>query len=320
MNIEKLVLEGRTFRNIPIDKDFLINKGLTSSEEITINGTSIGLSKPYYSHLRKDKAFIGYINKSNKSYARTFFLSRSQGVYRVLKAYKYKVIDNVEYPKWHDKGYGEESITLPFEIQAKLSQLFENEVVYEEFEGELFYGLAEESSENNQFNLVVDREPLTLNPHLTFSNQNKIEPSKLVVKNPSDFPDFSKVIGKWNAPNKLIENVEIYTFLSLNRSLKYAFATDRKLFSWIVAVQFTESSVTKFGVFEKWVRTGDFATPPFEYCTELKPDGTREIDQTGGYGNEEMRVKHYVDMYKNYISKIPLVQEFNKSLNLSIRI
>ncbi len=49
----------------------------------------------------------------------------------------------------------------------------------------------------------------------------------------------------------------------------------------------------------------------WEYLAKFNKDtGLYEIDQTGGYGDEANRHKHYVDMYKNYVSKIPLIQEF----------
>jgi hypothetical protein len=33
-------------------------------------------------------------------------------------------------------------------------------------------------------------------------------------------------------------------------------------------------------------------------------------DRTGGYGNEAARVGPYVDMHKNYLSKIPVIKEY----------
>ena len=38
-------------------------------------------------------------------------------------------------------------------------------------------------------------------------------------------------------------------------------------------------------------------------------------DQTGGYGDEENRQKSYVDMWRNYLSKVPIISEFQKHFN-----
>jgi len=317
MHLDQIIIEGRGFRDKKIDSEFLVKNSLQPKREVRISNTLVGISSPYYSSLRKGKAFVVYIQQNSTTYARTFFLSSSQGLYRVLKAYKFYIKDNLEYPKWHDKGYSEESITLPAEIQKTISELAELNPIYEEHNGEIFYGLVEESSDNNQFEKVVDSIPFSLNEDLIFSKKNKIAPEKLVVKESKNLPDFSYIIEKWKAPNRLISNVYIYTFCSRDKNLKYSFATDHKLFSWIASIELTSSPLTKFGVFQKWVQAGDFNTPPFEYLTQTKE---KNIDQTGGYGNETIRNGHYVDMYQNYLSKIKMIQDFNDSMGLSLRL
>jgi hypothetical protein len=61
------------------------------------------------------------------------------------------------------------------------------------------------------------------------------------------------------------------------------------------------------GVRKKWVKGENLTTPAYEYFT-----------QDGGYGNTSKTNGRYVDMFKNYLSKVPVIQEYCKSRNIPI--
>ncbi len=82
----------------------------------------------------------------------------------------------------------------------------------------------------------------------------------------------------------------------------YLFNTDENRRTWIGQID-NESTITSLGLRSTWVDSGCLTTPAWEYLID-------DIDQTGGYGDETNRFKSYVDMHKNYISKIPAVKDF----------
>src|SRR3989344_3905887 len=75
--------------------------------------------------------------------------------------------------------------------------------------------------------------------------------------------------------------------------------------AWIGGIE-DDSETQSTGLKKSWVEGGDLATPAYEYKTG-------RTDQTGGYGNDKMRNGSYVDMYDNYLKKIPVIQEYLKA-------
>jgi hypothetical protein len=74
---------------------------------------------------------------------------------------------------------------------------------------------------------------------------------------------------------------------------------------WIGSIE-DNSEIQSTGLKKSWIEGGDLTTPAFEYKY-------KETDQTGGYGNDKIRNGPYIDMYENYLKKIPVIQEYLKA-------
>jgi hypothetical protein len=79
------------------------------------------------------------------------------------------------------------------------------------------------------------------------------------------------------------------------------FCRDKKNRVWIGGIE-NDSKTGSTGLKETWVNGGDLTTPALEY-----------VGQTDGYGNLKMSSGEYVDMFTNYLSKIPIIIEYCRS-------
>jgi hypothetical protein len=126
---------------------------------------------------------------------------------------------------------------------------------------------------------------------------------ELINLNSEQSPDFSKLIDSWQQDTSLYGPITIEIFLSNDGELKFMFCKDEKGRAWIGGVE-NDSEIQSTGLRKSWIDGDDLMTPAYEY---LHPSS----DQTGGYGNENMKAgQYYVDMFKNYLSKIPVIQEY----------
>lgn len=267
----------------------------------------IFVSKPYSLGKEKEVAHLAYIKDSEETYIlRSFFFSRSQGVARALKAYKFKIEDGREKPTWNDKGYGEECVNLPIDIQCELAALKNSEKVLEIPSPELFfYGTAPELQADDTFEKEVQEEPLLLAGNFYGGGSGLTPPENMLFTDKKQEPNFSRVVKNWVMDTAIFGKTTYAAYLSHDGSFTYLFMTSDDGRSWIGCID-NDSPVTSFGVRKRWVSGGDLTTPAFEYLTDT-------VDQTGGYGNTDISLPPYVDMYKNYLSKIPLIQEFERS-------
>jgi hypothetical protein len=118
---EKIVIRGRPYNGNLLDIATIDSLELLPTYQIeTDEERVVYVSAPY----KKSGyiAFVGYVEDGDKLAARTFFYSRSEGIARLLRRYKYEEIINEEGEKkdkvtWNDKGYSEKSIALPIVIQ-----------------------------------------------------------------------------------------------------------------------------------------------------------------------------------------------------------
>jgi len=126
----------------------------------------------------------------------------------------------------------------------------------------------------------------------------KKRPEKMDFRNPADKPDFSRLVKEYTTQNSTYGDVNVEIYQSANGAYQYMFCRDMYNRVWVAAVQF-KSKLTSTGLPEFWVKTGDLTTTAYEYA-----------DQTGGFGNAKNTISHYVDMFENYTSKIPIIREY----------
>ena len=309
--LETVAIHGDEFHGKMFTKDMIIQEGLLPKYRTRIGNTVIWFSSSPYDLTHGRIAVMAYVQTDKGIVARSYYRSNSQGVWRYLP--RYAEIEGIL--DWYEKGYGEESITLPILLQRALAEITERNpqaltVSDPEF---LFAGTARKISTNRDGTMYheVNEESARLAGNFYTNGPSyplkRVPPEQIRFTNPRQSPDFSNMLASWKQRTSLYGQIEIEVYASKDEQFKYMFCRDNKGRAWIAGVE-DNSRVQSTGLRKQWVNAGDLTTPSFEYKTT-------KHDQTGGYGNEEMRGgtrNEYVDMYKTYLSKILPIQEYQQ--------
>ena len=283
-------------------------------------------------------AVIGYVKEddSDKYIARSYYLSQSQGIWRYLPKYCHRIIPGYKIPRYL-KGYQEESVTIPISLQLALIEIHKNQK-----EGPVqvpgnpqfyFEGTARAVSGNDidkkhyideitlisrtTFKKDVEEEPKRFsfedaNPYEGHRMHPKVVPDQIEFKDPQKKPNFSHLdpIGSIQQDTGLYGQITIDIYESTDKNLQYMFCrTQDNKKAWIGGIEDVTKPIKSVGLREGWVDAGDLTTPAYEYQEQIgKKEYANYEDQkvydprTGEY--------NYVDMFENYISKIPVIQEY----------
>ena len=103
-------------KELTLTPDLLEKIGLAPNAQIFLDNKQVSFSKMYniYNHL----ACTAYVSSEEGTKICTYYRSNSSGSWRYLPEY-------TDEGHWFGKGYNEESLTLPFEMQSALTQLSE---------------------------------------------------------------------------------------------------------------------------------------------------------------------------------------------------
>lgn len=290
--------------------EVLDRAGLAPKYEVQSENATILYSTPYFlDNGGKRLAVVGYVKEDNKYIARTYYLSNSQGVWRYLPRY---LSDGESGIRWFDKGYSEESITIPIPFQLALNNIVnethplqlpkENPYLY-------FAGTARQIETRDKditYHFDVNSVPMDLDfehyPRFENGRLQKLPPEEITFdRQPSAKPDFSRPILTWKQITEQYGAIDVEVYPSADGTLQYMFCRDRKDRAWIAGIENATSEITSVGLRRNWVNGGDLTTPAYEYETQV---GKSE------YANYADGKGHYVDMFQNYISKIPVIQEY----------
>lgn len=248
----------------------------------------------------------------------SFFQSNSQGLYRLLRAYKYRVDEEGnEQPKWNDKGYSEWSIMLPLELQYFISVQIKNTVKIEDhMEGvQIFYGTAMESGTDKTYTDSVIENPLKITGNIYSPSKEGIVHPETVYIEQKDKPSFKNLTLTWEFDSSIYGKTTARVFKSINGKYSYLFLTDSIKRTWVGGID-NDSEVNVLGIRKRWVDIGSLGTPAYEYQYDSIGDGKYKVDQTFGYGNRDLICDDtYADMYKKYLSHIPLIKDFESLYN-----
>ncbi len=315
------ILSNSYFLSRPFNKkvltiDDLVRYKLSPKHHISIGGRSIYLSDKFQIASNEVPRLIAYIAGDDGKYlVSSFFLSKSQGLYRLLRAYKYRIDEEGnEQPSWNDKGYSEESIMLPFELQYFISTQNKDIIkIADKMEGiQIFYGTALESGTDTMYSKLIIEDPLKISGDIYTADKTKIKtaPETIYIEQ-NEKPDFNNLVLTWESESDIYGKITSRVFKSMNGKYSYLFLTDALKRAWIGGID-NDSEVTILGIRKRWVSMGSLGTPAYEYQVEpIDENGKYKIDETGGYGNRDLIYDDkYVDMYQNYLSLIPLIQEF----------
>ncbi|MFA5634013.1 MAG: hypothetical protein WCY00_00285 [Candidatus Dojkabacteria bacterium] len=308
--LDKVIIEGDLYQGKTLTAEILREKGLSPKYRINMENSVIWLSSSAYRIMGNRLAVVAYVEQEDKVYARSYYLSNSSATWRLLPYYSLDPNDNSSIG-WYGKGWSEESLGLPIPISKALSEITkdENSILAIDDAEFVFAGTARLGTKYNQVNNTesekysyyqeINENPRELKnfPYTTGSNE-KVPPEELVLTE-EESPNYSNLIDTWSQRSLFYGGeVTVEVYPSNDNSLRYTLYKDTKGRVWIGGIH-EEGNITSTGLHRNWIKGGDLITPAFEYESQAE-----------GYGNPGLRNGLYVDMYENYISKIPIIQEY----------
>lgn len=293
-------IHGDAFNGKTLTRDILLRNGLFPQFRVKIGESTIWLSSAPYQLSSERLAVIAYVQSENQIVARSFYLSNSSGLWRYLPAYT----SREGYIDWFSKGYGEEAMNAPAELQQALSAISQStsEILDVDDPDLILVGTAR----NYYYNNGTHQHEINVKPNELkggFNSPdplNKVEPEKMIFENPLNAPDFERKVAAWQQNSPLYGIITFEAFPSKDDKFKFIFCSDENGRAWVANIE-CSGEIQSVGVRKNWVSANSLTTPAFEYAS-----------QAGIYGNYDMHKGNYVDMYKNYISRIPVIQEYQR--------
>ena len=300
-----VAVHGEVFNGQRLTKEKLERNGLGPRYRLAIDGAeAFYVSVPY--DIGEDReAVVLYVPDGDELVARSYYLSNSTGLWRYLPGYSVNGYGGIRH---YDKGHSEESITAPAVFQRALAELSGKvEPVQVSNPDLMFAGTARQRNNMEEGTYVneVNEKPIRLPGNFyAESSYEKNRPEDVRFTSPDWAPSFEQVSMSWQQQSKHYGQITIEVFPSKNGECTYMFCRDANGRAWIGSVEAT-GEIGSTGLKQKWILGGDLATPADEYA-----------EQDGGYGNFRMQNGNYVDMYKNYLSKIQIIQEYQVSASV----
>ena len=292
--LRRTKIHGDPFMGEFLTTEILKEEKLGPKYKIKLGDYTVWLSSAY--ELGSGRiAVVSYVEKDGEITAYSYYRSDSQGVWRFLPDYTIKENGKI---KWAGKGYGEESVTLPIELQKTLSTITKEKIKLKRNPEFIFAGTAKRfGREFKGYYNEIESSPKKLNGNFYPKYNEKIPPEQMILTD-NESPDFSKLITSWEQETALYGKIVIEVFPSKDGRFKYMFCSNSSGKTWIGGIQ-DNSEIQSAGLRKGWVDGGDLTTPPFEY-----------EDLAGNFGNDREKIGPYVDMSENYLSKIPVIREY----------
>lgn len=280
--------------------ELLEQAGLLPHHRLNAEGRTLWFSRGY--DLGNGRvAVTGYVQDDDGSVvARSYYRSNSQGVWRYLPQYSVGEEGEVS---WYSKGYGEESITLPARLQEGLTRSLEDDggilALEKDVAQTAFTGTARTTgSEGTVYHRNIAAYPRRLADMPEKDSLGELPSPETLQPNPEQSPDFASRLASWRQDTTLYGRVHYDVYPSNDGKLKYTFCRDVKGRAWVSGIE-NNSPLDSTGLHEEWFSGGALTTPAYEYA-----------GQAGSYGNLGDAKGSYVDMFQNYLSKVPVVQEY----------
>jgi len=328
--LSQVEIQGDAYGGERLTKEILEKEGLFPKHKVRMGESTIWFSSSPYKLGGGRLATVAYVESGDKMLARSYYRSNSQGIWRYMPEY---TVDEDGRIDWFGKGFEEQAVTLPVQVQKALSTISQDQASAINVENPelVFAGTAHQLSEEedkwlsryagstsegyrlgvalylrriypNDYRREVAVLPTRLEGNLYSAHDEKNAPGQVSLADPQENPDYSKQIAGWQEHSSLYGDISIEVLASKNDKLKFMFCRDSRGRVWIGGIE-NSSPIQSTGLRKSWIDGGDLTTPAFEYKT-------RKVDQTGGYGNDNLRVEPYVDMWENYLSKVPMIQEY----------
>ncbi len=292
-------IHGDEFNGKMLTKEILQSEDLLPKYKAELDGSLIWFSSNVFEISDSRIAVIAYVRKGLSIVARSYYRSNSQGIWRYLPTCS--VDDNGEIARYN-KGFGEESITLPISIQKVLAEITEDSPVLKlKHNSDLILaGTTRNALSRATYTKIIETRPIKLNADL-YQVEGKVSPERMHLSEEQS-PNFAKRLTSWKQDTDIYGTVYIDVFASNDGKLKFMFCNDSLGRAWIANVE-DDSEIQTTGLKKNWVHAGDLTTPAYEY-----------LEMSHGYGNTDMISGYYVDMYQNYLSKMDVIKEYKEWL------
>lgn len=327
-------IRGSEFRGFKLTPEVLTAHGLEPKYKYQIQEKEFVLSQPFMSDPEEHIAFIAYAKEGEKYITRNFYRSNSQGIWRNNAYFIVRRTGDLHY----GKGYDEQSLNLATPLQ-EISETIATSVdpipnfpeaeaialgtTYElDLNGEKYGHIYKANkAQNPTAKEKYARIARDLQPHLDYEKQVKAAPIKLEgtfydpydepvfpyptslhFDNAQQAPNYEQRVLRRNVKTSLYGDISIDVFPSQDGNITYSFCRDSLGRAWVGMIE-VNGEVQSTGLRQQWVDGGLLMVPAYEYD-----------NQEGDYGNPDLRNGDYVDMYKNYLSKIGTIQEYQAAV------
>lgn len=306
--------EGHEMRRMGA-RDYF-ERGLTPQFRAELEGVKYNFSWAINLDGKRD-AVISYVEMPDgRTTARGYYRSGSSGLWRYLPDYhKDEALGAVDY---YGKGADEEQLTLPAEIQGALGR-----VVSETWRGateedkkvnpaqvEAFFGTARRMSEGKYYTEMREKgaikdalgSEVSSKPAATFNKtfETGARPEQMGITGSGEV-DFVHEKGRFGMSTNIYEGAVGRMYDSKDGRMTYLFLETRDRKACLASVQ-TKAPITSTGLRREWVKGGDLVTPLYEYAS-----------QDSGMGDPSDIKGRYVGMWKNCVSKFPIIKDYKKN-------
>lgn len=290
----------------------LLNAGLEPTYEASIDDRPICFSKIFQLSSGRP-ASIAYIPTEQGVKARSFYQDRSEGLWHYMPDYVHdEASSSLE---WFGKSYSESATTLPVALQSALCQISTAHpaerisITNPDF---LFSGTAKAYTSMQSYRDALNTGQLRgdfyqevshtpINPDARAGNPRKGAP-QLISVNAEKAPDFTKHLGSFSTYSELIGEMTLHGFASYDGQYNWLFGRDYHGRAWVAYIE-AVSPLTNTGCRKEWLAATDIQTPLYEFS-----------QQADGYGDPTDTRKGYTCMWNNYLSKIPIIEQFLAAL------
>ncbi len=306
---DPVVFNGQAYRLTP---DQLKTYGLAPTYTFNLENTQISLSPSYTTG--SHAAITAYVKTEHGTQICSYYRSNSQGVWRYLP--DYAAGKDGSGIGWYGKGYSEESLTLPIETQYALELVSQQPHVDLDPVSATYClaGTAKRYENIDAYRAAlyhhqmrgvhyqeVSAAPAAQFGHLT--KNYKVDPKQLDIPG-TEAPNFQQDFLSYTSNTALYGNITVDHFPSKDGRYYYTFNRNQNNEGWLGGIE-ARSPLSSAGLRTKWVESGDYSTPLYDYES-----------QTGGYGDLfQPKIGRYVSMWKHYLSQAPLIQKYLQSVH-----
>lgn len=278
---------------------------LSPMYEVEVSGMKIALS-PLYRMADGQVATVAYVPEGSGYRVRSFYRHNGLGLWCYLPDYVRGIDGGIS---GLGSGYETASVILPIELQMALMQIEEKFGTINVARPELVFAGAAKAYDSAQdyqaayaqgkmrgdYYREVARE--AMNRDFGADDGRKKAPYTLGIDYRRS-PDFGQPRARFVTNTVDAGEVKAEAFSSHDGQLVWLFFSDGKGRTWVGQVE-AVGPMTSLGLRQDYVAMGDFMTPLYEYSTKA-----------GIYGDRSDTRGPRQCMWKNYLSNVPLIQEY----------